>query len=429
MRIFSTLAREMQGRPSTWSRVATFSAGSVLLVTVASADGGFFRETWVWISLACSTLTGIALVARDRIAVGRLELLGLAALSLFACWTALSTTWSPTPEATIEEAERALVYVGGFLAFAVVVERDALRAYFAGLAVAITLVVAYSMGDRLLDPPTGSDPTQGTLLIEPFGYANALGIFATIGLLLSLGLAACARARMEATAWLTPALVLTPALIRTESRGAWFALAVGLCVLAACRWQSSSFRAPFVWAVIAALACVALAAAVLVVVHPTSLIGPRADYWAVAWREWQENVWLGSGAGTFALYWLREGNVSAVLDAHSLYLETLAEVGPLGLSLLVAVLAIPLVAAVRVRACPLAAAGAGAYAAFLVHAGLDWDWEMPAVTLAGLLCGIGILAADRREATEVTIGLRGRCALALVALVIASLAVVAAVAH
>jgi hypothetical protein len=109
--------------------------------------------------------------------------------------------------------------------------------------------------------------------------------------------------------------------------------------------------------------------------------------------------------------------------------ETLAEVGPVGLSLLLAALAVPLVAAVRARACSLAAAGAGAYAAFLVHAGLDWDWEMPAVTLAGFLCGIGILAADRSEATEVMVGVRGRRALGLVALVVASLAVAAAVAR
>jgi O-antigen ligase len=419
----------MQERRSTWSRVATFSAGSVLLVTVASADGGYFRETWLWISLACSTLTGIVLLVRERIAVGQLELVGLAAVSLFAGWTALSTAWSPTPEVTIEEAERALVYVSGFLAFAVLVERDALRAFFAGLAAAITLVVGYSLGDQLLNPPAVSDPTQGALLIEPFGYANALGIFATIGLLLSIGLAACARRKIEVIAWLTPALVLIPALIRTESRGAWFALAVGLCALAACRWQSSSFRPPWVWAVVAALAGVTLAAAALVVARPTSLLGPRADYWAVAWHEWQDNVWLGSGAGTFALYWLREGSVSAVLDAHSLYVETLAEVGPVGLSLLLAALAVPLVAAVRARACSLAAAGAGAYAAFLVHAGLDWDWEMPAVTLAGFLCGIGILAADRSEATEVMVGVRGRRALGLVALVVASLAVAAAVAR
>ncbi len=74
------------------------------------------------------------------------------------------------------------------------------------------------------------------------------------------------------------------------------------------------------------------------------------------------------------------------MDAHNLYLETLAELGPFGLVLLAAMLALPLVAALRVREHPFASAATGAYAAFLFHAALDWDWEMPAVTLAGLVC-------------------------------------------
>ena len=41
----------------------------------------------------------------------------------------------------------------------------------------------------------------------------------------------------------------------------------------------------------------------------------------------------------------------------------------------------------------LAPAALGAYTAFLVHAGIDWDWEMPAVTLAALVCGAALLLA------------------------------------
>ncbi|HYT50946.1 MAG TPA: hypothetical protein VEL10_01935 [Gaiellaceae bacterium] len=42
-----------------------------------------------------------------------------------------------------------------------------------------------------------------------------------------------------------------------------------------------------------------------------------------------------------------------VRDAHSLYVETLAELGPIGLALLSAALVVPLVAAVRARRHPL----------------------------------------------------------------------------
>jgi cytochrome c-type biogenesis protein CcmH/NrfG len=50
----------------------------------------------------------------------------------------------------------------------------------------------------------------------------------------------------------------------------------------------------------------------------------------------------------------------------------------------------------RARRHPLVPAAVGAYVAYLVHTGVDWDWELPAVTLAGLLCGVSILVIARR---------------------------------
>ena len=84
-------------------------------------------------------------------------------------------------------------------------------------------------------------------------------------------------------------------------------------------------------------------------------------------------------------------------DAHNLYLETLAELGPAGLLLLALVFGVPLAAVRRARSSPLAAGACGAYVAYLVHAFIDWDWEMPAVTLAALFCGLSLLAAARPE--------------------------------
>jgi O-antigen ligase len=413
-----------------WPRVASFSVGFALLAIVALADGGYFRETWVWTTLALSSLAWIALVLRDRIVITRLELVGLAALASFVGWVASSATWSPTPGTTIEEAERGLIYVAVFLAVVLVVDRKALREYFAGIATAAVLVAAYGLGERLLDP-TRSDPTQGTLPNEPFGYANALGAFAALGLLVSIGLAASANSTVRGVAWSTPALVLVPALVWTDSRGAWLAFVVGLVVLALFEWDRIGALArvvprPFLGAGLIGVAVLVVAFAVAA---GDRVLGPRIDYWTVALDQWRENIVLGSGAGTFVLYWLREESESAVLDAHSLYVETLAEVGPLGLTLLLAALSVPIIAAVRFREHPLTGAGAAAYTAYLVHAGLDWDWEMPGVTLAGLLCGIGVLAAGRSEAGEIALGARGRRALALAALAVAGLAVAGAVTH
>ena len=145
--------------------------------------------------------------------------------------------------------------------------------------------------------------------------------------------------------------------------------------------------------------------------------GYRPAYWHVAWREYVAHPWLGSGAGTFRDYWERHGDqnlLAGALDAHNLYLETLAELGPVGLVLLVSVLALPLATAVSVRRHPVAPAATGAYVAFLTHAALDWDWEMPVVTLAALACSAAVVIANRDSAPPQLLSGRGRiCGLAL----------------
>jgi hypothetical protein len=124
----------------------------------------------------------------------------------------------------------------------------------------------------------------------------------------------------------------------------------------------------------------------------------RVDQWRMAWELSREEPLLGSGAGSYERYWLQHRpNGGVVRDAHSLYLETLAELGPVGLALLIGTLAVPLALAVRARRRALVPAAAAAYVAYLVHAGVDWDWEMPVVTVAALLCAVGILAAGRTE--------------------------------
>jgi O-antigen ligase len=124
----------------------------------------------------------------------------------------------------------------------------------------------------------------------------------------------------------------------------------------------------------------------------------RADLWALAWDDAARHPVLGAGPGTYERYFLahQPADVGRVRDAHGLYVETLAEVGPIGLALLIVVLLTPLAGLRFARRHPLAPAAAGAYVAYLVHTGVDWDWELPAVTMAGLLCGASILLVGRR---------------------------------
>ena len=107
----------------------------------------------------------------------------------------------------------------------------------------------------------------------------------------------------------------------------------------------------------------------------------RPELWRSALADVGDHPLLGSGAGTFEQYWNEHRPRNYVAkDAHSLYLERLAEQGPVGLALILALVLYPLGVAVRYRRDPVALTAVGALVAFTVHAGFDWDWEMPAVT-------------------------------------------------
>jgi hypothetical protein len=147
-------------------------------------------------------------------------------------------------------------------------------------------------------------------------------------------------------------------------------------------------------------------------------LGDRPHYWDAAWLDFIHHPWLGSGAGTFGSAWLHYRSVdTAVQDAHNLYLETLAELGPVGLILLLVSLALPLRQVRAARAwTPAVAPVCGAYVAFLAHSALDWDWEMPVVTVAALLCGASLLHTRHAQATATA----GRYRVTTVAAVIAT---------
>jgi hypothetical protein len=122
----------------------------------------------------------------------------------------------------------------------------------------------------------------------------------------------------------------------------------------------------------------------------------RADYWRVAARMVKRDPLLGAGAGSFERHWMQERRAANnARDAHNLYLETLAELGPVGLVLLVVALGVPLLALGRARGTAVGASVGAAFVAFLVHAAVDWDWELPVLVLTALACGVALLASTR----------------------------------
>lgn len=130
----------------------------------------------------------------------------------------------------------------------------------------------------------------------------------------------------------------------------------------------------------------------------------RADYWRVAARMVEREPVLGEGGGGFERRWIEERPAAhSARDAHNLYLETLAELGPVGLALLLLALGAPLAGLGRARHSALAPAAVAAYAAFLVHSAVDWDWELPVLVLAALACAV-TLVTEARSAAPIHLG-------------------------
>ena len=111
----------------------------------------------------------------------------------------------------------------------------------------------------------------------------------------------------------------------------------------------------------------------------------RLDQWRVARDAFESKPLAGEGAGTFPEIWSRDRTIDLkVEDAHSLYLEVLAELGVIGLALLLITLGL-LVAGIARRmkgdGRHLHAALLSALVVWAAHAGIDWDWEVPALGL------------------------------------------------
>ena len=125
----------------------------------------------------------------------------------------------------------------------------------------------------------------------------------------------------------------------------------------------------------------------------------RYAYWKVAVEVFADHPLRGEGTGSFRTAWLRERPFrESVRDAHSLYLETAAELGIVGLLALGALIGGCALAAVR--AGPRAAGSVAALAAFALHAGIDWDWELPALTLVALALAAGLIASQEGAAAR-----------------------------
>jgi O-antigen ligase len=162
----------------------------------------------------------------------------------------------------------------------------------------------------------------------------------------------------------------------------------------------------------------------------------RWQFWTAAISEFKAHPLNGGGAGSWLAWWLRHPVIPAFTQyTHSLYLESLAELGIIGLLLIGAAVLVAVVGAVRsalvLESAEIAAAAACGIA-FFAAAAYDWVWQLSGIAIVGvgmLGFALGALPSTRASAAARLGVLRPAIALVAVAAIIPQYVVLAAGSH
>jgi O-antigen ligase/polysaccharide polymerase Wzy-like membrane protein len=313
---------------------------------------------------------------------------------------------------TYWNATGALAAIGLVLCARVAGDRDRPPALRAGAAAA---AVALGMGCYL-------SFSRGALAALAAGLLTLVVLGPTFGQLRAAVLVAVAGGAGAIAAAASPAVRALDGSMATREREGAIVLAVALVLMGLAarigrrrladrplplpRWSG--------WAVLAAIVALLVVPIVAAGGHQqappatgatnqrfASLGSNRYGYWRVALDTGLDHPLAGVGASGFRVQWLQRRDVDEVVrDAHSLELETFAELGLVGVALLAALLgAVALSARATYEIDPALAAGpTAALAAWAFHSAIDWDWEMPALTLVAVVLAGALLTAPRRSA-------------------------------
>ncbi|MFY9488389.1 MAG: O-antigen ligase family protein [Solirubrobacterales bacterium] len=152
-----------------------------------------------------------------------------------------------------------------------------------------------------------------------------------------------------------------------------------------------------------------------------TLSGDRYAIWSSAVDAFTSHPVRGIGPGTFEFWWNEHGGEAYLKDAHSLYLEVAAELGVIGVALLLAIVAAFALCGFHARRGLSEADDLGVHASlmgvfivFIAYAGVDWMWEVTAFT--GLcLAAVVIACAGAQQRAEHPLGIGWRLGVAGVA--------------
>ncbi len=217
-------------------------AGAICFVTFYAKGGLNPESSAITITEIALTLGSGAIVAcaalfapTERISRSSRPLYGVWSVGLllaFTALTALSVVWSVQPDESFREAGRMLAYSGLFAA-AVTMARVAPSrwpAVLGGVALAAVIVCCYALATKVFPAQLDAHDTYARLR-APFGYWNATGLMAALGVICCMWLAARRAGHALLSALAYPAMgLLLVTLLLAYSRGALVALAIGLAL-------------------------------------------------------------------------------------------------------------------------------------------------------------------------------------------------------
>jgi O-antigen ligase len=162
----------------------------------------------------------------------------------------------------------------------------------------------------------------------------------------------------------------------------------------------------------------------------------RWQFWSAAVSQFRAHPLNGGGAGSWEFWWLQHGSLPLFTQvAHSLYLETMAELGVIGLLLLLGWLGLAMVGAIRsarAHSSAYLAALAATAIAFFASAAYDWVWQLSGIAVVGVGClGVALGTLPARDAVVARRNplLRPALALLAVAAIVPQVVVLAAGIH
>ncbi len=291
----------------------------------------------------------------------RLSLL-LVVPGLYGLWILLSAYWAGSPSAVYTTFFNFLLVVAYMLTVGLLVRtpKDAtvvLKVLVVGATIAGLVAVGtyFSSG--------GSVRATGLLGGENF---DTFGVYQAMIGPMALGLFALARRPESRLAALGCLGVITFSIVSSQTRTAMISI-VGVAVLALLLpwrvlFRSAAQKATYAVAIaIMAGGVLTVAASATFLDRVSSIFSAfnssgdraagRTDLWAAAWEGYSHHPWLGIGAGNFPSQALNLLQTTPGVDTtaryvqqgrlvHNSYLESLTELGPLGLTLLVLVVAV-----------------------------------------------------------------------------------------